>query len=202
MVRYSKEAAALLSTVITFRVKSLVVADIFDSSNEELHPGTEDTALNGLLTASSPTSATTITINHERKPVDTGILNPVDTGTKGTDVIASSSGITITSTCDTFVTCKNGLDSSDPTDNTKCFDTCNNNCCTFDDGSGNLDDACSGFTGKVCMDGKSCNGKYACWNAYIPSVVNSCIGDEACYKAGGDGGSVGNVNDLCTYGSD
>ena len=198
-MRYSKGAATLLSTVFTFRVKT-VNADVFDDSSNQLLPVT-DTATNGLTV--TPTSGPTPpTIKRDRKPVDTGILNLTDTATKGTDVIASSSGITITSTCDTFVTCKNGLDTSDPTGGTSCYYSCVGTtgaplCCAYDDGTGTYFDACSGFTGKVCKDGKSCNGKEACQDATIKFVVNSCIGDYACLKAGFNGGSIGNVYDSC-----
>jgi len=64
-----------------------------------------------------------------------------------------------------------------------------------DDGG---DDACVGFTGKVCKDG-SCNGYKACENANISSVVNSCVGRSACVKAGYLGGSIGNIVDSCKY---
>ena len=177
-MRYSKGAATLLSTVFTFRVKSGVVADdIFDSSSELL-PGT-DTA-NGLSATSTsrPTSAN----------VDTGILNP-------DDAAANLMDISIAATC---FNCVNGFvhdtDTNDPAN--RCFEKCNkNDCCTFDN-AGTPEDACIGFTGKVCKD-KSCNGKEACQNAKIPSVVTSCIGERACYKAGGDGGSIGNVDGSC-----
>ncbi len=55
--------------------------------------------------------------------------------------------------------------------------------------------ACSSFTGKLCKDG-SCNGKYACTYASIPSVRNSCKGDYACYNTGYDG-TVGNISSSC-----
>lgn len=46
------------------------------------------------------------------------------------------------------------------------------------------DRACKYFTGKVCNDG-SCNGKFACYKAKIPTVVNSCLGGTfACNNAG------------------
>ena len=166
-MRYSKAAATLLSTVFTFGVKSGVAADIFDSSSE-LRLGT-DTA------------------------VDAGILeNPAATA-----AFASSSEITTASTCNTFVTCVDGKDSSDVTGTTTCYNACDKDCCTYDDGAGGYFDACGGFTGKVCKDGNSCNGIRACEGATIPSVVKSCIGEFACFQAGGDGGSIGNVNDSC-----
>ena len=192
-MHYSKGAATLLSTVFTFRVKTVVVADIVDSSNE-VHPGT-DTDVNGLTSTptSSPTSAKIKLLrkrNHSvAVDVDTGILNPADTaaaqGINDVMISSSRSGVTsIASTCTTFfVDCVKGLDSSD---NTKCVDKCKQNCCTYNDA----------VTGKVCSDG-SCNGYNACKNANIPSVVNSCIGEQACYQAGGDGGSIGNVIGSC-----
>jgi hypothetical protein len=156
----------------------VVADDIFDSPNELL-PGT-DTAANDITATptSRPTSAN----------VDTGILNP-------DDAAANLMDISIAATCfncvDGFV---RGTDTTNP-DN-RCHVKCDKkDCCTFDDG-GTPEDACSGFNGNVCLDG-SCNGKEACQNANIPSVVNSCIGDYACYNAGGDGGSIGNVNYSC-----
>jgi hypothetical protein len=193
-MRYPKGAATLLSTVFSFGVNSGVVADIFDSSNELLS-GT-DTAGNG-LTATPPNSPTSAVTQQNSATADPGILeNPAATSAGGTDVIASSSEITIAATCDEYVICKDGYDISDVTGNTKCFDTCDEDCCTYDN-AGTLEDACSLFTGKVCKDGYSCNGDNACALAIIPSVVNSCSGDFACFLAGADGGSIGNVNDSC-----
>jgi hypothetical protein len=201
-MRYSKGAATLLSTVFTFGVKSGVVADdIFDSSSKLLR-GT-DMAANGLT--ATPTSGPTSAVTKQNSvAADAGILeNPAATSAGGTDVIDSSSEITIASTtCDEFVTCRNGLDIRDPTGGTSCFDSCVDNtgaqvCCAYNDVAGDYFNACEGFTGKVCKDGFSCNGYRACYGANIPSVVKSCIGDFACYKAGAVGGSIGNVNDSC-----
>ena len=69
-----------------------------------------------------------------------------------------------------------------------CAAACGPNCCAGVH-------ACTSFTGKVCKDG-SCNGKFACTYAYIPSVVNSCEGDYACYNTGYDG-TVGNISNSC-----
>jgi hypothetical protein len=183
-MRYSNGAATLLSTVFSFGVKSGVVADIFDSTNELLL-GTDTVVTNGLTATSTVTQQNSV-------GVDAGILeNPAATAAD-----AISSEITTASTCNAFVNCVDGKDSSDGTGTTKCFDTCDGDCCTYDDGAGGYFDACEGFTGKVCTDG-SCNGDSACLDANIPSVVKSCIGDFACASAGADGGSIGNVNDSC-----
>ena len=57
--------------------------------------------------------------------------------------------------------------------------------------------ACLSFTGKVCKDGKSCMGDFACWQAKIPSgVVNSCKGSYACKEAGSTG-VVGRLVNSC-----
>ena len=67
-----------------------------------------------------------------------------------------------------------------------CFDECGGSgglCC-----QGNR--ACEGFTGRVCKDG-SCTGDFACKDAYIPEVINSCkpLGSEvageshSCFEA-------------------
>ena len=120
-MHYSKGAATLLSTVFTFRVKTVVVADIVDSSNE-VHPGT-DTDVNGLtLTRTSGPTSAKIKLLRKRNhhsvavDVDTGILNPADTAAaQGIDdvmISSSRSGVTsIASTCTTFVDCVKGLDS-------------------------------------------------------------------------------------------
>ena len=198
-MHYSKGAATLLSTVFTLRFKTVVVADIVESSNEVL-PGT-DTAVNVLTSTltSSPTS-TKIKLkrkwNHSDVDVDTGILNPADTAASVMDV--SSGSLTIAATTSCFY-CDNGFVCG-TVPNNSCYAACvaaGASCCTYTNTtSAKLFNGCSGFTGKVCMDG-SCNGYKACQNANIPSVVNSCIGWLACYRAGGDGGSIGNVIDSC-----
>ena len=169
----------------------MVVADIFGSSNKLL-PGTDTAAKNGLTAA--PTSGPTYA-----KAIDTGVLN--HTAANDTGIIASNSEITVfASNCNTYVTCKNGLDISDSTGGTTCYDSCvasgESLCCAYTDVTGATFNACSGFTGKVCMDG-SCNGFAACQDAMIPSVVNSCIGGQVCYNAGSEGGSIEKVSDSC-----
>ena len=90
-MHYSKGVTTLLSTVFTFQFKTVVVADIVESSNEVL-PGT-DTAVNGLT--STPTSGPTSAKNklkrkrnHSDVDVDTGILNPYDTAAaQGIDAV-------------------------------------------------------------------------------------------------------------------
>ncbi len=65
--------------------------------------------------------------------------------------------------------------------------------------------ACTGFTGKVCKDGTSCMGPYACLGAKnIPQVKNSCQGNKACKSVaapatgvGGVAGTVGNIINSC-----
>lgn len=63
------------------------------------------------------------------------------------------------------------------------------------------DNACFGFTGKICKDG-SCNGVNSCRKASIPIVVNSCYGLGSCDKVGywapGVTGKVGNFINSCT----
>jgi hypothetical protein len=108
----------------------------------------------------------------------------------------------------TMVDCLNGLVRGSFT---TCAAACGSDCCV-----GN--NACSGFTGKLCKDG-SCTGAWACTFASIPSVVNSCKGNYACYNTGyygyvgtistschgidaccylGTYGDAGNVMDSCT----
>jgi len=84
-----------------------------------------------------------------------------------------------------YVECENGyVKNSDP--QVTCASECGSNCCV-----GSY--ACWKFTGKVCKDGNSCNGKVACSEATIYSVVNSCIGYQACIRAGFDGGKIGKM---------
>ena len=58
---------------------------------------------------------------------------------------------------------------------------CGGKCCVGDV-VGN--DVCYIFTGKVCKDGMSCMGGYACREGNIQQVVNSCNGYKACAYAG------------------
>ena len=126
--------------------------------------------------------------------IDAGVLTPLDSVAKGTNKDVAPSGlVSIASTCDAdkIVTCVNGFDVNSPGGATTCFESCAGDCCSYGD-----QNACIGFTGKVCKDG-SCNGAEACRSANIPLVVNSCIGYNACVLAGSDGGSIGNVNGSC-----
>ena len=103
-----------------------------------------------------------------------------------------------------------------------CEDACMGECCV-----GIL--ACDGFTGRVCKDGNSCMGQYACKDAEIGLVVGGCRGDPSfggifgggvceyasikkgvirgcigygtCTGAGSDGGYVGRIKDGCVGGS-
>jgi len=47
--------------------------------------------------------------------------------------------------------------------------------------------SCWLFTGKVCKDGYSCNGDFACFETKIDEVVHGCNGDSACDYAGING---------------
>jgi hypothetical protein len=86
-----------------------------------------------------------------------------------------------------FVDCDNGQLSSELT--ISCAAECGGYCC---DG----DQSCDEFTGKVCKDGVSCMGDYACYYATIPSVIGSCNGIKACYYAGYEG-TVGSMHSSC-----
>ena len=71
-----------------------------------------------------------------------------------------------------------------------CEEACEGECCVGIE-------ACTGFTGQVCKDGVSCNGKKACNRAYIGQVFKSCYsGDYACYEAGYLG-EIGSIQDSC-----
>ncbi len=72
-----------------------------------------------------------------------------------------------------YVDCSNGYVIDNRTQT--CADACGSSCCY-----GYA--ACSGFTGKICKDGKSCVGMRACLNGKVKSVVNGCIGENACYS--------------------
>ena len=61
-----------------------------------------------------------------------------------------------------------------------CKEACDGDCCVGTTGS---PDACTGFTGRVCKDGYSCNGLDACKNADIDLVVGGCRGDKGCLSA-------------------
>lgn len=178
-MRYSKGAASLISTAFAFRAKSLVVADIFDLSNdantEKCKAGKIDCGHGKLCAATNNNVA------------DTGILIPADT--------YASTGIAMASSCDAgFVKCRNGVVEDDP--GTTCFESCGKSCCTYYDFlTPEYKDACKGFTGHVCKDGKSCNGDQACEDANIEYVVKSCTGYQACYKAGSNTGLISEIAD-------
>jgi len=74
-----------------------------------------------------------------------------------------------------------------------CKEACDGLCCVS---SSLNNDACSGFTGSVCKDSKSCSGTDSCKNANIAYVFNSCNGFRACDEAGLEG-YVGNVTNSC-----
>ena len=57
-----------------------------------------------------------------------------------------------------------------------CQAACDGNCCF----GPNNNDACAGFTGKVCKDKKSCIGLDACKDADIGLVVGGCTGKGSC----------------------
>ena len=110
-----------------------------------------------------------------------------------------------------IVDCVDGVLKSDTSQS--CVDECDGDCCV---GTTGFLDACDGFTGRVCKDGYSCNGKEACKDANIDLVVGGCRGDEACEFAdikrgvirgcigedgcksvGGADGYVGRIKDGC-----
>jgi hypothetical protein len=84
-----------------------------------------------------------------------------------------------------YVDCVGGMvcDEDGNPSSTSCADACKGSCCIGTD-------ACTGFTGLVCMDGGTCSGYGACYKATIPFVVNSCKGVQACSKAGSMTGSI------------
>jgi len=72
-----------------------------------------------------------------------------------------------------FVPCEHGIVAGSGTYNGEsCVVACNGRCCQGED-------ACTHFTGTVCMDG-SCNGKRSCCEANIGLVSESCKGDYSC----------------------
>ena len=77
-----------------------------------------------------------------------------------------------------IVECVDGVLKSDTSQS--CVDECDGDCCVGTTGS---PDACTGFTGRVCKDGYSCNGLDACKNADIDLVVGGCRGDKGCLSA-------------------
>lgn len=99
--------------------------------------------------------------------------------------------------CSEFIDCDNGMKRNT---NITCFEACEGMCCAYTPQGKANQTACGGvsggFTGKVCKDGKSCNGFIACKRAVIPFVMNSCIGDLSCSYAGYNG-TVGNVTNSC-----
>ena len=83
-----------------------------------------------------------------------------------------------------YVDCVNGLDPN----GTSCVQACGSGCCQGAK-------SCTSFTGKICKDG-SCNATRACFEANIPLVVNSCLSDQSCFRAG-KAGIVGNIVNSC-----
>ena len=86
-----------------------------------------------------------------------------------------------------YVDCVNGVVRGTLT---LCQQACGGKCC-----DGYL--SCSKFTGQVCKDGNSCMGAYACRNAKIPFVVNSCKGKSACDAVASFDGAAGHFVDSC-----
>ncbi len=77
-----------------------------------------------------------------------------------------------------FVNCVNGFVKGSGNAIT-CKDACGGSCCV---GNSAFPNACENFTGQICKD-QSCSGKKACMYGSVKSVVYSCQGDYACYKA-------------------
>jgi len=90
-----------------------------------------------------------------------------------------------------------------------CKDACAGNCCV----GGNVpkknftngiyigkyevyEPACDGLTASICMDGKTCNGGYACTEANVSSIFLGCNGVRSCQKAGKNG-YIGSVTNGC-----
>jgi hypothetical protein len=199
-MRFSTGAASLLTAVFTFRAKLLVgAADIFDP----LDPTPDvDAADAGVLSHGElllaikegkkkcqPGDGDCIHGKH-RAPINSDAAN---TAASGTDLTPTSSEISISaSSCAEHIECVDGYRAGGgPL--TTCYAACAGSCCTS---TVFPYDACVGFTGKVCKDGKSCNGFRACEEATIPYVVNSCIGDLSC-TAAGQGGLIGSITDSC-----
>ncbi len=179
--------------MFTFQAKSVVVADVFDS--------------------------TQTTNNEANFQSDTGILD-LSSSVTGTNDVAPSSLATIASTCDAdkIVTCIDGYDVNDLT--ATCFDTCDGDCCIDDEGynacygfTGNVckDGSCYGLF--ACQDSKiplvvnSCIGNKVCYEAgingagpfggSIRNITDSCKGNDACYMLARYSGQVGNVMNSC-----
>ncbi len=175
-MRYSKAAASLLSTAFAFQAKSVVVvADIFDPIDHQVDAGAADEHSHLAERAANKLAA------------DTGVLAAA--AHAATPMIALASN---PSTCApaNIVDCVGGNLATDSA--TSCSVACAGACCDY-----NGADACTGFTGKVCKDDKSCMGYKACDYATIPLVVYSCYGNNACYQAGSNGGSIGKIVDSC-----
>lgn len=217
-MRHSKGAASLLSTVFAFRYKSVVGANVFDPINEDaiLHPTdvgaiapSDNNADAGILSPVNPTrSHPAIDILKQKckagdegcilgkiratnSGADIGILPPPASAAKGTDVVPSYLMTTTPSTCapENLVDCYNGfVRYSNPAKT--CAAECGVYCCTDPTD-------CQFFTGKVCKDGKSCTGGFACYRANILSVVKSCTGNRVCVTAGNKDRLIGSIADSC-----
>jgi hypothetical protein len=143
---------------------------------------------------------------------DTGILS---NSTAISSLTSGSNRLLQVATCtSSYVECSSGFVVGNPSQS--CAEACGGG------GAGGCCyglNACNGFMGKVCKDGVSCIGEAACQSAAIPFVVDSCNsknackfanipkvvngckgGLAACYMAGGDGGTVGNIINSCTGG--
>jgi len=91
-----------------------------------------------------------------------------------------------------YVQCTGGF----APDGTTCAAACGGRCCVNTGG----DDACVGFSGKVCKDDSSCMGIEGCNYARIPHVANSCDGEKACKNVGNQG-LVGDFENSCKGGT-
>lgn len=160
-------------------IKSLVLSVIFTSSSQA--------EVEEILSASDKVA------NPHNPDTDAGILSP----SIFTDLIPSSGSngrvLQAFPTCGVtgYVDCVNGFVRGDLT--TSCATECSvggGSCCVGFQ-------SCGKFTGKVCKDG-SCNGSYACYDAIIPWVVNSCKSSGSSCMSAGKGGTVGNIVNSCT----
>ena len=217
-MRYSQAAASLLSTVLSFKANISVSADDADNNNIFISAIDPEADIGGLALTTNDkneegnnfgfkvhsqtkykAAGTTpgAAINDARRgkftpkkaqaqaAADIGILAAADIS-----ILAKAAPSKCTAG---FVECKDGFLASDNT--TTCFAQCAGKCCTgvYND---ELYDSCYDFNGKVCKD-ESCNGLGACSFATIPSVVNSCKGDFACFDAGDDEGLTKRMVDSC-----
>lgn len=133
---------------------------------------------------------------------DGNIFAPLDDTTQPPSTTTASIGATqpppitiahsdLSNKCGDFgyVDCEDGHVRGDA--GTTCTTACDGQCCV-----GIV--ACNGFTGIVCKDG-SCSSGFACNNAVIPLVVNSCKdGSSVCERSPGQQGNIGSIVNSCT----